>query len=285
MRNQESTAVFEEFQRQYNTFYSIGDLTPTLCALWGIREPAACGGKTIAPVLDQADKLMDGLGKVEKTVLFCADALGNAQKEYYTEAFEKIRKVAGFEIKSTAVMPSVTPVCFGTIFSGAAPCVHGIMKYEKPVLSVETLFDVFAESGKNVAIIAVNECSIDKIFRQRKVDYYSVRTDEQSFQLARRFIADDTYDLILCYMIGYDAEMHKTGPFSETAAAQAKLAAERFSQFSEDMETYWKKYNRVLSFVVDHGGHSVDEQHGGHGENIPEDMIVNHYYRICEKSC
>jgi hypothetical protein len=34
--------------------------------------------------------------------------------------------------------------------------------------------------------------------------------------------------------------------------------------------------------VPDHGGHYVSEVKGGHGSDMPEDMLVNHYYRICE---
>ena len=49
------------------------------------------------------------------------------------------------------------------------------------------------------------------------------------------------------------------------------------------MDRSWKQFNRALVFVPDHGGHSTDETHGGHGSDQPDDMIVNHYYRICEK--
>ena len=76
-------------------------------------------------------------------------------------------------------MPSVTPVCYGSIFSGAAPSVHGIQKYEKPVLQVETLFDVFPKAGKRVAIVCCNNCSIDMIFRKRQVDYYSFHSNRE----------------------------------------------------------------------------------------------------------
>lgn len=277
-----SKEVFDQFRKQYNTPYSIGDLTATICTLCGVDLPEQCAGTPIPAVVDQGDKLMNGVGKTEKVLLFCADALGENQRNHFPEDFARIEKKAGFRFLSTSVMPSVTPVCYGTIFSGAAPCVHGIQKYEKPVLKVDTMFDAFARAGKNVAICACNNCSIDTIFRNRNVDYYSFRTDAASFNCAMKLIAESDYDLIVCYMTDYDANMHHHGPYSAEATAQAKLAADRFVAFAEQMDEHWKKYNRVLTFVPDHGGHPVDEVHGAHGENIPEDMLVNHYYRVCE---
>ena len=279
---EQSKAVFDGFRKNFNTPYSIADLTATVCTLCGVEMPNECAGTPVAPVIDQSDKLMDGVGKTQKVVLFCADALGEYQRNHFKDDFERIDKCAGFRILSTAVMPSVTPVCYGTIFSGAAPCVHGIEKYEKPVLTVDTMFDAFARAGKNVAIVSCNNCSIDMIFRKRDVDYFSFRTDEASFDFSMKLIEEDYYDIIICYMTKYDSMMHKSGPFSPECTEQAKLAADRFCAFAGKLDECWKKYNRALVFVPDHGGHYVDEKRGGHGSDLPEDMLVNHYYRICE---
>jgi predicted AlkP superfamily phosphohydrolase/phosphomutase len=279
---EKSAAVFQEFKTRYNRDYSIGDLTPTVCELFGIPEPETCGATAIAPVVDQAARTM-GEGAMERMVLFCCDAMGEHQREHYPEVFERIEKVAPFRIPSVSVMPSVTPVCYGTIFSGAAPCVHGIQKYEKPVLQIDTLFDVLARAGKNVAIISYNYCSIDTIFRRRDVDYYSFRTDEQSFECTLELIAKNNYDVIISYMTEYDSKQHKTGCFSPESTEQANFAAERFEKLAEAMDKHYGNMNRALVFVPDHGGHLLDETHGTHGFDIPEDMLVSHYYRLREK--
>lgn len=287
----ESKAVFDGLRKKYGRLYSIGDLTPTICHLFGVPQPENCGGEVIAEIADQADKLMNGEGKVQRAVLFCADAMGDNQREHFPEVFADIEKIAGFRIPSVSVLPSVTPVCYGTIFTGAAPCVHGIRKYEKPVIRIPTLFDAFAQAGKNVAILACNGCSIDTIFRGREVDYFSFHgnrpgeltgADELAFSFTRQFIREDRYDLLVCYMTNYDHQMHGYGPFSPEASKQALLAAKRFKLLQEDMDRYWARYNRVLAFVPDHGGHNTDERHGGHGSDLPEDMLVSHYYRVCE---
>ncbi len=275
-----SKEVFDTFRKKYDTPYSIADLTATVCELCGVKAPEQCGGTPIAAVVDQGDKLMNGIGKTEKVLLFCADAMGEHQRKNFPGIFERIEKVSSFRFLSTSVMPSVTPVCYGTIFSGAAPCVHGIEKYEKVVLKVDTLFDAFARAGKNVAICAYNNCSIDVIFRQRNVDYYSFRTDEGSFRCAMDLMERSDYDLIVCYMNDYDHTMHATGPFSKEAEEEANKAADRYTAFTQQADKCWEKYNRAVVFVPDHGGHLVNESNGAHGTDTPEDMLVNHFYRI-----
>ncbi len=275
-----SRKELERYEQLYHLDHSIADLTPTLCALCGVRPPDVCGGSPIAPVVDQADKLMDGIGRTEKVLVFCPDACGEAQRARRPDLFERVKKLAGFQVPSSSVMPSVTPVCYASIFSGASPEVHGIRTYEKPVLPVETLFDVFAESGRSVAICAVNECSIDLIFRRRKIDYFSLRTDEAVFRLSLDLIRRQEYDLIVSYMTGYDHSAHHTGVFSPESMGQLELMADRFEALCAETESAWKPFHRCVAFVPDHGQHAVDDDHGGHGENIPEDMVVNHYYRI-----
>lgn len=280
---EQSSADLREFMKKYDRDYSIGDITPTICELFGTPEPESCGAAALAPIVDQAARTI-GEGKMEKIVLFCCDAMGEHQREHFPEAFAKIEKTAPFRIPSAAVMPSVTPVCYGTIFTGASPSVHGIQKYEKPVLKVETLFDVLAKAGKNIAIVSSCSCSIDMIFRERNMDYYSFRTDELSFECTRELIRKNSYDLIVCYMGDYDSKQHRTGCFSQESTFQANLGAKRFEQLAADMDEFYADKNRMLVFVPDHGGHNVEENSGTHGFDIPEDMLVSHYYRLKAKA-
>ncbi len=278
--NEISREELQSYEQQYHVDHSIGDLTPTVCALHGLTPPEVCGGTEIASVVDQAQRLMDGEGKNRKTLIFCPDAVGDVHYRKYPELLKRVEKLAGFRILSSGVMPSVTPVCFSTIFSGASPKVHGIQKYEKPVLAIPTLFDVFAAAGKNVAIVSVNTCSIDTIFRNRSIDYYSTRKDAISFAITRKLIEENQYDLIISYFYDYDHLSHKTGPHSEQSVAALKDAVAYFETLVDDVDRCWRSQNRAVVWAPDHGNHVIDEQSGGHGENIPEDMLVNHFYRI-----
>ena len=212
--NEISRAELTHYMELYGTDYSTGDLAPTVSALFGVEPPQSCGGRTIAAVTDHSERLLGETDKMEKILIFCPDAAGEIHRQRFPEKFARVEKLAGFRFLSSTVMPSVTPVCFGTIFSGASPEVHGIREYAKPVLTTDTIFDTLPAAGKNVAIIAINECSIDRIFRQRNVDYYSFRSDEQSFDCAMELIEKNNCDLIVLYMNDYDKLQHRTGCFS-----------------------------------------------------------------------
>lgn len=271
------------FMTRYGTDNSIGDLTPTVCALMGIEEPSGCGGTAIAAVVDQAFRVTGKEGKMEKILIFCPDAVGDIHRRKYPEKLARVEKLAGFRFKSTSVMASVTPVCFATIFSGASPEVHGIKKYEKPVLTIETLFDVLAAAGKNVAVLSRNGCSIDKIFRGRDVDFFSFRTDAAIHKQTRKLLEDSDYDVIVSYYMDYDALSHKNGPYADISVNALETGVQYFETLVADTDKYWKDFDRTVIWAPDHGNHIIDETSGGHGSNIAEDMVVNHFYRLRSK--
>lgn len=278
--NEISREELKKYMDQYQLDHTIGDLTPTLCALFGVPEPAECGAAGVAAVVDQAEHLTGRPGGIARGLIFCPDAVGEVHRQKYPEKLARVEKLAGFRIPSASVMPSVTPVCYGTIFSGASPTVHGIRKYEKPVLEISTLFDVFAEAGKEVAIVSVNHCSIDTIFRRRKVDYYSFRTDAQSFEMTKKLLEEDKYDLIISYYSSYDHLSHKHGPYAPVSEDALETAVRYFEELTALTERVWQRADRVIAWVPDHGNHVVDEHSGTHGTNTPEDMVVNHFYRL-----
>ena len=49
------------------------------------------------------------------------------------------------------------------MYTGAQPEVHGIRKYEKPVIRIDTLWDALVRAGKKAAIVADNKCSMGKL--------------------------------------------------------------------------------------------------------------------------
>jgi hypothetical protein len=278
--NETSYAELKKFKDQYGVDYSIGDLTPTICEINNWEIPAQSGGTPIAVVVDHAQRLFDGEGKNEKTFIYCPDAVGEIHRQHYPDFLARVEKVAGIRLLSSGVMPSVTPVCFGTIFSGASPEVHGIRQYAKPVLEVETLFDSAVKAGKKVAIVAVNSCSIDMIFRKRKVDYYSLCTDARCREITEKIMRSDDYDMIISYSTDYDHYSHKTGCDSETSVTALKTCVEYFEDYARLTDELWGKYNRTLVWAPDHGNHPVSESSGTHGTNTADDMLVNHFYRI-----
>ena len=99
-----SKEVFDFFRKKYDTPYSIADLTATVCELCGVKAPEQCAATPIAAAVDQGDKLMNGIGKTQKVLLFCADAMGEHQRKNFPEIFERIEKISTFRFLSCSVM-------------------------------------------------------------------------------------------------------------------------------------------------------------------------------------
>ena len=262
-----------------SSFRCVTSLTPTVCDLCGIRRPAQCGDEPVAAVLQAAQELLHG-EKIDKVLIFAPDAVGLHLWEKFPGEREQVESLAPLRVPVRVVMPSVTPVCFGSMFSGALPEVHGIREYAKPVLTCETLFNVFPEAGRKTAIAAVNGCSIDTIFRRRPVTYISTIKDADTLAFSEHLLRNPEYDVLLSYAYDYDHESHAAGPFSERALAafQADLAS--FRKLSALADEAWADHNRLVVFAPDHGQHEATPGRGSHGLDIPEDMLVYHFYAI-----
>ena len=160
---------------------------------------------------------------------------------------------------------SVTPVCFATFYTGAQPVVHGIRKYEKPIVRTDSIFDVLIRSGLKAAIVADKNCSMSKIFLDRKMDYFFYDSIEEINAKAMELIIQDSHDLIAVYNGNYDSVMHKHGPESLRALAEARLNSATFAMFVSLIKNSWKNHRTLYGFAMDHGCHEIDGNCGSHG--------------------
>ncbi len=270
------------YRKLYKVNYSIADFTPTVCNLAGVRLPNVCGGIPSQEVLQCAETKLGG-GTLEKMLIFCPDGIGEIHRKTKPRIFRSISKASDIRVLGASVMMSVTPVCFASIFSGTSPSIHGISNYRKAMVECETLFDVFPAAGINIALVAYNDCSLDLLFRKRKIDYYSLRSDIAIQEMTQLLLERRNYDVIICYMNDYDSCSHHTGVFSKESTAQLELAAKRYLDLIKLSDRCWCNYNRMVAFISDHGHHTVQDEkgiHGTHHDNIQEDMLVNHYFRF-----
>ena len=280
-----SRTELDFYREKYHADYCTGNFTPTLCALNGVRKPLQAGCDPAEKVLSLAAEKLKG-GKIEKMLIFCPDAIGEVHRDHCPEIFDPLDACADLRLRGTTAMLSVTPICFATIFSGASPIVHGIRNFEYTVLRVETLFDVLAEAGRNVALVVRDEQSLDHLFRKRKLDYYGFRTDEEVERTTIRLVKEGYYDVIVSYMSDFDHYGHHTDVFSPECIRELNTAVRRFRDYAELIDKYWAKYNRLLTFTPDHGQHRVCDAkgyHGTHRDDVPEDMVINHFFRIRPK--
>jgi 2-polyprenyl-3-methyl-5-hydroxy-6-metoxy-1,4-benzoquinol methylase len=343
----------------------LSSVTPTLCRLLGIAPPKVCQAPALESVLALAENgdsppearvrhsPVQSPFSATRVLVYAPDAIGRLFLERHPEPRKRLVAASDVAVNLRSVFPPKTPVCFASMFTGAPPEVHGIRKYERPVLTCDTLFDALARremteivgtvpdcgaasaedcprstisgrvpSGREhrVAIVAVKGSSMDIIFRNRPIDYFTEDYDPQVTERTLELVREDKHDFIVAYHQEYDDLMHRFGPESPEAVAAAKRHVETFVRLWQATEQHWQAHNRVLVFTPDHGAHNkaadggepplfpqgvtgarattsgsrvhrlrggapevrgLGEKHlGDHGEDIPEDMEVTHFWCV-----
>ena len=222
--------------------------------------------------------------KATRIFMYNPDAIAQWVYQKYPHLFEEVKQHTDAEIPFRTVIPSVTPVCFGTMYTGAQPQIHGIESYVKPVIRIDTLFDALIRSGKKVALVSTAGDSMSHIFLEREMDYYIYDTVEQINAKACQLIAEDRYDFIAVYNANYDTIMHKYGPESPEALEELRHNAHSFGVFAELIKTHWASHHTLMGFAMDHGCHEIDGHCGSHGLDMDEDINIVHFYKALRPS-
>lgn len=258
---------------------SLDTLCAALAYAMGVEAPqlAAAKNEELSRYVDE----VFGGDKADRVVMYNPDAVAQWICEKYPQYVAKVEENSKKKIYLSSVMPSVTPVCFGTMYTGAQPSVHGIQKYEKPVITIDTLFDRLIAAGKKVALITYGSCSLSRIYLEREIDYYHFEKGgiEAVNAKAMEVILRDEHDFIVIYNGNYDSVMHKNGPESARALAELRLNDHIFAAISNLVKSHWQHHNTLVGFAMDHGCHEIDGECGSHGLDMPEDIEIVHFYK------
>ena len=255
---------------------SLDTVCGALACAMGIEAPAHAAAPAPALMAYIDDKF--GQQKADRIFMYNPDAIAQWVYEKYPALLDCATAYTELSLDLCSVMPSVTPVCFGTMYTGAQPEVHGIRRYEKPVIAIDTLFDALLRAGKKAAIVAQVDCSMSMIYLNREMDYFIYDTVEEINAKAAELILADEYDFIAVYNGNYDATMHRFGPESIEALSQLRANADAFALFSQLIRRHWQQHNTLVGFAMDHGCHEIDGQLGSHGLDMPEDLNIRHRY-------
>ena len=264
----------------YNS-YSLTGVAGALAAALDIEAPKC--SETANPQLIELVKRGTKSGHVDRLVMYNPDAIAMWLYQKYTDLFNDVVKHTQLSLPLSTVMPSVTPVCFGTMYTGAQPKVHGITKYAKPVIRIDTLFDAAIRAGKKCAIVADNECSMGKIFLERNMDYFYIDDVNALNDKAIELIEKDEYDIICVYNGNYDSAMHGYGPEAQIPMQMLKDNIAAFDRIACAIEEKWTNHDTLLGFAMDHGCHEIDGSHGSHGLDMEEDINIQHHYALIPK--
>lgn len=258
---------------------SLDTLCSALCYAMGIEPPALAmpANQELCAYIDRAL----GGKKADRILMYNPDAIGQWIEEKYPALLKEVFSRTELALPMCTVMPSVTPVCFGTMYTGVQPEVHGIQAYEKPVIKIDTIFDAMIRAGKKCAIIGNPKCSVSNIFLEREMDYYPCSFADDINAKAVELVLKDEYDFLVVYNGNYDNCMHKYGPEGLEALCELRANAHAFAQLNTLVKNHWKQHNTLMGFAMDHGCHEIDGGCGSHGLAMPEDLnIVHHYVAI-----
>ena len=232
------------------------------------------------PVLNDLIKKKLSGRTADRVVMYNPDAIALWLFSKYTAMFTEAFLCSDIALPMLSVMPSVTPVCFASMYTGVMPDVHGIKAYRKPVLTQNTIFDEYLKHGKKCAIVSTAGDSISKIFLERDMDYYIYETVEEVNDKTFELIEKDEYDLLVIYNGDYDGTMHGKGPESEASLATLRRNIATYKAIVEKIDTEWKNHDVIYGFAPDHGCHEIDGGCGSHGLDMTEDLNILHHYGI-----
>jgi len=254
---------------------SLDTLCAALCYAMGVDAPkeAAEANTTLTEYVDKAF----GGEKADRIVMYNPDAIAQWIWEKYPQLVREVAEKTQLRLPLRSVMPSVTPVCFGTMYTGAQPAVHGIQRYEKPVITIDTIFDALLRAGRKPVILSYGKASLSKIFLEREMDYFLFDNIAQVNAKAVELIKEDKYDFYVIYNGNYDGLMHKNGPESINTLGELRINSHAFAMLEETIRKHWKDHRTLLGFAMDHGCHEIDDG-GSHGLDMPEDLNIVHSY-------
>ena len=216
--------------------------------------------------------------KCDRVVMYNPDAIALwIYKKYYKKYFARLEQNTDLILPMLSVFPPVTPVCFGSMYSGLQPAVHGIQSYTKPVLRCETVFDRLIAAGKKAAIVSTEGDSISLIFLERQMDYFIYKTVKECNDKAAELIKKDEYDLIVLYNTDYDYWMHRSSPTGIPAKNALRKNVAEYLALKDLIQKEWQgKHKTALAFAPDHGCHRWLGLLGTHGIDAPCDMNTVH---------
>ncbi len=278
--------------------FKITQTTPTIAALMGFDAPS--DSEEINSLVYEKAKsaLPEGAEYFDRVLIYNPDAIALWLYQKYTHLLSDAVKSTDTQVPLKSVIPPVTPVCFGSIYTGVEPEIHGLRSWNhKRLLTRETLFDCAIKAGKKCAIVAVKGCSIATLFAERDMDYFILDTYEEEHKKALEVIKEDKYDLVVVYNHTYDSTMHRHAPESEIALKTLEQNAKDFAEIINTVREYWKNHNTFYGFCPDHGCHATPEDRidytapvvdlGAHGSDVDSDMNVIHMFgtSISENDC
>jgi predicted AlkP superfamily pyrophosphatase or phosphodiesterase len=243
-------------------------VAPTVCNVLGVRPPKFSETEPITEILDS-------MGRQKRLVVVVIDAFGVStwtRMRTETPTFNALANRHLLQIRS--VMPTITPVNFATMLTGAAPHTHGIRDRTED-LDLETVFDVLRKKGgtSGTAARALSSLGILISPYADQPGIAESNSDMEVTALALEGIMGGV-DLLWVQLLDVDDAGHLHGPLSPQSANAVKEADEHLRAIAA---LAWRLGYALLT-LSDHGQHTAadgeGDKRGTHGTASDEDIYV-----------
>lgn len=243
-------------------------LAPTICRVLRERSPSSSE-------IESLEEVVETMGNVQRLVVVVIDAFGVSTwgaSRTKVPTFNALAEKHLIYLRS--VMPTITPVNFATMLTGAHPDAHGIRdRTEK--LTLESIFDVLREKSRVSATAARTLSSLGILispFADRP-GLAESNTDEEVCALAIEAL-EENVDLLWVQLLDADDAGHQHGPLSSESIA----AANRDDGYLRRIAETASRKGYALIVLADHGQHTVMKDDGSiggtHGTDMDDDVLV-----------
>jgi predicted AlkP superfamily pyrophosphatase or phosphodiesterase len=214
------------------------------------------------------------LKATDRLVVVVVDAFGLSTWRVVndrTPFFNSLHALHGATVDS--VMPSITPVNFATMLTGASPESHGITDREQP-LTLETVFHVLRGEGMASATAARAQSSLGILISPHadRPGIAESNTDDEVTRIALKALEDEA-SLLWVQLLDVDDAGHAYGPHSKEGHDAASRADSNLRKILGS--AHRGGYSAIV--LADHGQHTVVKDgvvQGTHGTDVPEDLVV-----------
>ncbi len=251
--------------------YSLTAVAPTIAAAFGLPAPK----EAVSPPIDT---VCASLGRCERVALIVLDAFGVALWEHARRLTPHFNGLAEQHLlRLESVSPPVTPVCFATLASGAAPQVHQL-RDRRDELRAQTVFQVLREAGLTSAVVGQDRSSARLVW-SRFADYARVagsNTDDELLDLCLRVVEQRNPNLLATQLLDIDDAGHAHGPFSARTVEAIGLTDARLARLC----SFLGGRGYAVLVTADHGQHdrgpdpTTGAKKGTHNGSTWQDFLV-----------
>ena len=248
--------------------YDMRWVAPTVCRILGVRTPKQAETGSM-------EEVVGTMGGQERLAVVVIDAFGAstwAATRAGTPTFNALANSHTLNLRS--VMPTVTPVNFATMLTGASPEAHKIRVRTEELL-LETVFDVLREGGMTSATAARALSSLGMLISPHadRPGIAESNLDSEVTSLALKALVDGAH-ILWVQLLDVDDAGHQHGPLSPQGIAAAHMADDHLREIAA--AAHEGAYGLIV--LADHGQHAVTREDGSlggwHGTDVDEDVNV-----------